>query len=178
MRIVKLSAVMVLVASALPLAAQEKRESPARSFYTVELNIRDGAPGAAENGRRYSMMLDNEGRGSFRVGTRVPYVTGTFQAPQGQTATTQNQYSYFDAGVNIDCRVREVGQYLALNGQVDISSVIPPDKTGAGPNPTINSLRLDMSALLKPGKTSTVATVNDPVTMRRFELDATVTKVE
>src|SRR5574339_149620 len=93
----------LLALSLLPLAALAQ-EAVAVS-YKVDYVIKDGA-----QPRRYAVLIEKGGRGSFRVGTRVPYLTGP------------NNYSYADVGVNIDARLNDTPRGLALDSNIDISS--------------------------------------------------------
>ena len=176
MRIAASVFVMAVLTSALPTAAQEKNTASGRAFYRVEFTIRDGDPAASKGGRRYVITIDNEGRGSYRVGSRVPYVSGAVH--QGSPQPVATQYQYYDAGVNIDCRAREVASKVMLDGNIEISSVVAPDKGSTTPNPTVNSVRMNFTSLTEPNKPATLVSVDDPVTTRRLEVTATVTRTE
>jgi hypothetical protein len=159
-----------LTIPALPAAAQENRET---IVYRVEFNIRDGSDTAAKTGRRYTMLIDANGKGNFRAGNKVPYLASS---SPGQAA----QYNYADIGVNIDARLRDMQGKVSLAADLDVSTVLPRDKATppAPPNPTIASVRIGVNTIMIPGKPSLVASIDDPVTMRRFDVEATVTKVE
>ena len=148
--------------------AQEKKDSGAAQ-YKVEFHIQDSADTAAKGARRYSMLIDANSKGTFRVGNRVPYTTGTPTA----------QYQYADVGVNIDTRLRDVDGRVGLSADLELSAIVQNDKTpGAtvNPNPTISSFRVAINAVVTPGKRVQVASVDDPITMRRFDVDATITR--
>ncbi len=143
----------------------------AENVYKVEFNIRDGND-AAKAGRRYTMLIDNGTKGTFKLGSRVPVVTGTFQ-PGGNT-----QFTYVDVGVNIECTVMDHSPLVGLNASIDLSMIIPPEKGAPpAPSPTINQVRFNLNTDVPLGKPTAVTTVDDPVTMRKFEVEATVTKV-
>ena len=147
--------------------AQERSGDSAS--YRAEFTIRDSTDtSAAKAGRRYTMLIDPAGKGSLRVGNRLPYFTG-------------QQWNYFDVGVNIECRVREQGGKLAVNSDVDISSVIEHPKGAANspqPNPTVSSVRLSLGSNIPPGKPTLIGSFNDPVTNRTFDVQITVTRVD
>ena len=161
--------------------AQEKKEAPEPAVYKAEFVIRDGSEAAAKPGRRYAMLIDTGGRGTFRVGQKVPYPTSSYQPSQGTGASplVSTQYQYVDIGVNIDCRLREVSGKVAINADIDVSTIVQHDKGAAAtpPNPAIASIRIGINAMVNPGKSTMVASIDDPVTMRRFDVEATVTKV-
>ena len=147
--------------------AQEKKDSETVQ-YKVEFNIQDSSD-TPKGARRYSMLIDANSKGTFRVGNRVPYTTGTPTA----------QYQYADVGVNIDTRLRDVGGKVGLNADLELSAIVQNDKTSGAtvnPNPTISSFRITINAVVAPGKRTQVASVDDPITMRRFDVDTTITR--
>jgi hypothetical protein len=89
-------------------------------------------------------------------------------------------HQYFDTGVNIDCRIRELrGGKVSLNAGIDVSTVVPYDR-GAGnhpPNPTVASVRIGIRPVLLPGRAAPAASIGDPATARQFDVEATATKV-
>ena len=164
-----------LLFTARPAFAQEKKDAPDRSVYKVEFTIRDG--GQASAGRHYTILIVSGGRSVFRLGNKVPYVTGSAQSAPG--APVNAQYNYADIGVNIDCHLRETAAKVALNANIDLSSVLHADKgpSGTVPNPTIAQTRIEVSTDLEPGKATILSTVDDPVTQRKLDIEATATKV-
>ncbi len=137
----------------------------AENVYKVEFNIRDSNE-SAKAGRRYTMLIDGGTKGVFKIGNRVPVATG------------QTQFTYVDVGVNIECSVIERSSGIGLNASVDLSMIAPPEK-GAPPvpNPTITQVKFNLNTDVLPGKATPVTSVDDPVTMKKFEVDATVTKM-
>jgi hypothetical protein len=171
-----------LLAPVMPGHAQEKKESVEPTVYKVEFTIRDGSDAAAKAGRRYTMFVDTNGKSAFQVGDKVPYTTGAFQPAIGTGTSLRvgTQYTYLDTGVNIDCWLKESNGKLALSANVDISAIVQPARSAATdiPNPTVASIRLSGArAVLTPGKPALVASIDDPVTMRKLDVEATVTKV-
>ena len=162
---------MMRCRAALVLAILAAAPAFAENVYKVEFNIRDGNE-SAKAGRRYTMLINNGTKGVFKLGSRVPVVTGSFQ-PGGNT-----QFTYIDVGVNIECSIAEHGPSVGLNASIDLSMIAPPEKgVPPAPNPTITQIRFNLNADLPPGKSTAVTTVDDPVTTRKFEVEATVTKV-
>ncbi|MBI4877379.1 MAG: hypothetical protein HY822_22355 [Acidobacteria bacterium] len=164
-------AVLALAALLAPASAQEKKETPEPVVYRVEFVIRDAGDAAAKAGRRYVMLTDTGGRSAIRIGTRVPYVAGTSQQVP--------QYQFLETGVNINCSLREAGAKVALNAELEISLVVQHDKGPAAspPPPTIAQVRISVNASLNPGKPALVASIDDPVSMRKFDVEASATKI-
>jgi len=84
-----------------------------------------------------------------------------------------------DIGVNIECRISEINGRVHMKATLDLSTVVQHDKSNAQvpPMPIIGQLRIEVNALVNPGKPTLVASVDDPVTLRKFDVEATVTKV-
>ena len=161
-----------------PVHAQESR-GPA--IYKVEFAIREGSGGAVKT-RQYTMLMAASQKSSFRVGSRVPTATGSFQPGVGGVGVNplvNTQYTYLDIGVNIDCTVAEINGKLMMHGNIDISSIVE-HKAAQGvnpPNPTVGQTRLELDTAVEPGKPTVIASIDDPVTARQFQVQATVTRV-
>jgi len=172
-------AILALVSLLAPvLHAQEKPGEPAA--YKVEFTIRDGSQAVAQAGRHYTILVGANERGYLNVGDKVPYATGSFQPGVGSAAPPLGvQYTYLDTGVNTECRITEMNGKITLIAQLDISAVQQHDKAVAmnPPNPTVSQIRLSARALMSPGKPTQIVSMDDPVTMRRFDVEATVTKL-
>lgn len=165
---------VILLAAALPVSAQEPKVPPDIAVYKVEFHLRDGNDAAAKAGRRYTMLVNTTGKGTFRVGNRVPVATGS-----SQPGLVNTQFTYIEVGVNIDCWIREANGKVSLRADLDVSSIVQPDKAAipAVPNPIIGQLKINVDALLNVGKPTVVASIDDPVTLRKFDVEATVTRV-
>jgi len=169
-----------LLIPTLPVSGQEKGATDS-GVYKVEFNIHDGSDAAAKTGRRYTIMIEANDKGIFRVGQKVPYATGSFQPGVGSAGVTplvSTQFNYAEVGVNIDCRINEMNGRIRLKATLDLSTVVQHDKSiGQIPMPIIGQLRVEVNALVNPGRPTLVASVDDPVTLRKFDVEATITKV-
>ncbi|MBN9657182.1 MAG: hypothetical protein J0H49_03335 [Acidobacteria bacterium] len=159
-------------------AAAQERPDPVS--YRVDFQFRDVADKSSSAVRRYSLIVDPSGTGILRLGQRVPYATAVSQGGGGGSApAVATQIQYADIGVNIDCRLRETGAKVTMTSNLEISTLIPAEKTAAASAqaPTVGSMRFAVGAALTLGKSTTIASIDDPVTQRKFDLDATVTKL-
>jgi hypothetical protein len=156
----------VLLAAAIlaPLAAAQTRSVP---VYKVDFTIRDSGDAGAKAGRKYSLVVNEFKKGTFRVGNRVPMATSS---SPGNTS-----YTYIDVGVNLDCTVGETDGKMSMRADLDLSNAVNTDKNPT--NPTISQIKLNIDTTLLPGKPSVVASFDDPVTSRKFDVEATVTKM-
>src|SRR5207302_6493015 len=105
--------------------------------------------------------------GTFRVGNRVP--TATSNAP------ASTQFTYLDVGVNIDCTVAEQDGKFAIHADLDLSSAVNAEKN-PNANPTISQIKLNIDTTLMPAKPTIVASFDDPVTTRKFDVEVMATK--
>jgi hypothetical protein len=171
---------LLLLLPLLPLAAQEKPAS-STNVYRVEYRIRDGSDAAAKNGRRYTMLIGNRDKGTFKLGERVPVASGSFQPGAGASPLVNTQFTYIDVGVNIDAILAEENGKVTLNSNLDISTLVEhkaPQPSPILPNPTVAQIKIAEISVLTPGKPTLVASIDDPVTQRKFDVEVTVTKVD
>lgn len=148
----------LLALSLMPLSAQDQAAS-----YKVDYVIKE----ANAQPRRYAVLIERGSKGNFRVGTRQPYLSGA------------NQYQYADVGVNIDVRLSDSGRGLTLDTGIEISSMMSDSKTApAGALPVIAQIRTNVTNLMPVGKPLVIATIDDPVTLKKFEIEATLSVVK
>ncbi len=168
------SAVWFLAAAMTVPAAMYAQDAHEVGLYKVDFTLHDSTDTAAKNGRKYSLLINGRNKAVLKVGNRVPAATGG----SGGIGQSNMQFTYLDIGVNIDCTVDERnGKYL-MHADLDMSTAIPPEKTGnAVPNPTISQVKINMETTLLPGKPTIVASFDDPGTSRKFDVDVTLTKM-
>ena len=162
----------------LPAAAQSG------AVYKVEFRIHDGSDAAAKAGRRYTILIDAAGHGTFHVGDRVPVATGSFQSGVngvGVNPLVNTQFNYLDIGVSIDTQLHERDGKVELISNLDLSTVSehkPASGSPVMPVPTVAQMKIVVNALVSPGKPAVVASIDDPVTQRKVDVEALVTKVD
>lgn len=167
--------VLMLAAVATPMLVVHAQPT---EVYKVDLTMRDATDASAKPGRHYMILVDTRGSGTFKLGSREPVATGSFQAGTGGGNPLVNtQFTYVDTGVNIDCHLEPSdANRLQFRAEIDISSILP-QKTPV-PNPVIGQLKLTVNALVTPGKRTVVASIDDPVSNRKFDVEALITKAE
>jgi hypothetical protein len=140
--------------------------------YRLEFVIKELDDGKVVNTRAYSMIMqsaEERGRafGALRAGSRVPITTTN---KDGQNAT-----SYMDVGVDITPHlfVLENGNLL-LEAYCEISSLAAPQPT---PNPIVRAIRVNTTGEITAGKTAQIASVDDPLSNHRFQIEVTATKL-
>jgi len=167
----------------LPVHAQERKDPADSALYKVEFNIHDGSDASAKTGRRYTLLTGANHKAVFKVGSRVPVATGSFQPGVGGAGVNplvNTQYSYIDIGVNIECWVSEMNGKIGMHGSIDLSTAEQHAAQGSAipSNPTVGQTKLDLDMAVEPGKPTVIASIDDPVNLRKLQVEATVTKVK
>ena len=155
-------------------AQQEKGKEAATTeqkpvaAYRIELNVREIEAGKQLNSRNYIMVVEDGSWGGIRVGNRVPIVGG------------EKGVQYNDVGMNIDCRPRERQDRVSLEIRVESSSVVPPEQLTAATTlqPMFRQQRSNITSTVTPGKPTLVASMDDVISNRRYEIEVTATKVK
>jgi hypothetical protein len=156
-----------------PASAQQEKGKEAAATgqkpvaaYRIEFNVREIEDGKRLNSRNYMMVVEDGNWGKIRLGNRVPY------------KSTESQFQYQDVGMNIDCRPHEREDSVALAIHVDFSSLAPQTETPPTFNPVVRTERTEVDSIVTPGKPTLVASMDDVVTNRRYEIEVTATKVK
>jgi hypothetical protein len=102
----------------------------------------------------------------LRVGNRIPVAV-----------SSGKDFSYIDIGVNIDNRLRESGDALALEVTAEITSTAPDAGAGVAVAPTVRQVKGTAMSTIVPGKPSVMFSADDPSSQHRFELQVTATPV-
>ena len=171
--------VIAVMAFCLPLipnsasAQQEKGKEAAATeqkpvvAYRIEFNVREIEDGKRLNSRNYMMVVEDGSYGMIRVGNRVPIVGG------------EKGLQYNDVGMNIDCHPRGREDSVALQIGLESSSVVAQEQPPtANTNPVFRQQRSNITSVVTLGKPTLVASMDDVVSNRRYEIEVTATKVK
>ena len=165
----------VILTALPPLYAQNLKEGT--PLYKVEINFRDGNEAGATTDRHYTMLAMDSRRTVFKAGSKNPAVTETTQ-PQGGNPVASTQFTYVDVGVNIDCLLQAEGAKVAMKGSLDLSSITGDTTPVPGVrNPVIRQTKLSVDAVVELGKPTVLASIDDPLTARKLQVEATITRV-
>ena len=174
---------LALAAAALLMVQWPARAQDARgpAIYKVDFDIHDSGD-AAGKARHYTLLTSANQKAIFKVGSRVPVATGSFEPGTGGGANplVNTQYTYIDVGVSIECTVGDVNGRLMMHGNIDVSTILKHEAATPSanpPNPTVAQTKLQLDTAVDPGKPTVVAAIDDPATMRQFQVQATVTRV-
>jgi len=137
------------------------------AVYRVDYTIREMEDGKVLNSRKYMLMVETNDWARSRVGNRVPIM--------GEKGVT-----YENVGMSIDCRVGERDDVMLLESYIEFSSVVPREQapTPSESNPVFRRVSSNVTAAVSPGKPTLIGSMDDVTSNRRFEIEATVTKVK
>ena len=142
----------------------------------MEINFRDGNEAGASTDRRYTLLVMESRRTVFKTGSKNPAVTETAQ-PQPSNTVASTQFTYVDVGVNIDCLLQAVGAEVAVQGSLDLSNITGDGSPVAGVrNPVIRQTKLNVDAVVELGKPTVLASIDDPLTSRKLQVEVTITR--
>lgn len=168
------TAAMVLpcALAGLPLAAQPGEAAPAA--YRVEVVMREaGAGGAAQ--RRYAVATGGQGNAEFRLSEPVVYET----APAGDPL--RRRFESTERSVLMNCEVRGLSEpgKARLILSLGILNAEPASRPGGaeGPPPGRPGTHIRVDAPVKLGTRTNVASIDDPVLPRRYDVDVTVSRM-
>ena len=176
-------AVSVLAAAQLspetsPKASAQSDAVP-KHCYTLNYVLKELDGSKVINSRSYvlnTIVADTHGGDwtRLRVGNRVPVFVHSQEKGSNNNVT---DFNYIDIGVNIDNRLREAGDALALEVTADISSIAGETASSVGPPPTVRQVKGTAASLIYPGKPTIVFSADDPGSQHRFQLQVTAVPV-
>jgi len=157
----------------------ENREPAAtNNFFKLAFVLYEVEDGKRTNQRDYMMIgrTDNQAS-SIRVSTKVPITTSE---KAGDKA-----YTYIDVGLRINCSMKEqVDRRLQFHCDIEISSFIRPEQIANATGnaglaaPFLRTTRTESWALLTPGKSAILNTVDDINSAKRMQIEVTATKID
>lgn len=117
--------------------------------------------------QHFAMIVVSGGRTTTKVGSKVPVVTGSYDATKG----SEKQFTYLDIGLNVDASLDESSQGLRLRSKVERMSVAPEERAGLGADdPVIRQAQLEGTANLVPGKPLQLGSLDVPGSTRHVNV--------
>jgi hypothetical protein len=139
-------------------------------FYRLDFAIREMEGEKLLDTRNYSLWAQAGRSEKMTAGSEVPY------------ASSSSNMSYRKVGVSINCTLTETDGNPSLWLNLEMSGVAPSEKS-ADPamqlmQVVFRSVSFSADAVLTPGKSTMIGSVDDPATKRRFQVDVTATKTK
>jgi len=144
--------------------------------YRFAFSVYELVDGKRTNQRDYSLLVQADGRGPYskiKIGTKVPIVT----------SKEPTQYTYTDVGLELECSaVETTNNKLAVRIELNLSSFAlsqqNANSNSDGLGPVFRTITQRLRSVLTPGKPQMIASLDDPNSNKRFQVEATATKVE
>jgi hypothetical protein len=156
-----------LVVAALLFAGHASAQETA--VYRLNFAFHETENGKSANTRNYTMLISPQSNAKLNAGTKLP-------VPSGPAAN--QQYTYVDVGVSVHANVQDRGSQLLLNAGIEVSN-LGAERENAGPRaPRIQQLRADINTLIPLGQATSIATLDDPVSPKHYEIEVTANKIK
>jgi type II secretory pathway component GspD/PulD (secretin) len=123
--------------------------------------------------QHYTIILLSGQTTTLKQGSRVPLVTGSYNAvPSDKTpAGVQTQVTYIDIGMNFDATLTATGDGAMLKSAVEQSSVAP-ETSGVGPqDPILRQTSLKGVSFLAPGKPLVLGSLDIPGSTSHLQIE-------
>jgi hypothetical protein len=114
-------------------------------------------------------------RGTMKLGSKVPVMTGSYSAGAAG-AGAQTQMTYLDVGLNIDTRLTPAANGVLVDSKVEQSSIA--EATAASQDPVVRQAVLQSTALLEPGKSVTLGSLDTPGSTRHLDIEVVLELVK
>ena len=141
--------------------------------YKIDFTVKDMEAGKTITSRTYSMRAEigQPEVGSIRTGSKVPVPTG------GSSAITSMQFTYIEAGVNIDVhRFREADSAVFLVVSAEVSSFVETSSEKIS-QPIIRQNRWNSTVSAKIGKPTVIFSSDDVSSKRQMIIEMTATPI-
>lgn len=142
-----------------------------KKTYRLTYTIADADGGKIIGTQHYSIIVVSGGRTTFKNGSKVPVVTGSYKSA---TSTQESQMTYLDVGLNIDASLDESVKGIRLRSKVERSSVAEEKSAVGADDPVIRQTVLESTSILTPGKQERLGSLDVPGSTRHLELEALV----
>ena len=146
-------------------------EPKPQGAYKLEFVLRELQDGKVINSRNYMMIMEGGYRNAdVKIGSRIPI------------KTEQQGVNYIDLGTNVSCHhLEEHPPFVMLECSFEVSSFsLPEERASAGANapPVLSQMRASVPAWVQEGKQTTITSIDDPSSTKRYEIAVTATKIK
>jgi type II secretory pathway component GspD/PulD (secretin) len=140
----------------------------ARKIYRLTYTITETDSGKRLGAQHVALIVASGQKTEFKQGSRVPIVTGTFDAGSSRS---NSQVQYVDVGLNIEASVDGYVDGLRLRTKVEQSS-LAEEKSGLGAqDPVIRQTVLEGTPALALGKPLVLGSIDLPGSTRTQEIE-------
>jgi type II secretory pathway component GspD/PulD (secretin) len=140
----------------------------AQQSYRLTFNFTEKDGGKSTATQQYALILLSGEKTEFKAGSRVPLVTGSYEAG---SSTAKNQVQYVDIGLSIQASLDASAEGLRLRSKIERSSIAEEKTVVGGEDPVIRQTMLEGSSILMPGKPILLGSLDIPGGTRRYEIE-------
>jgi type II secretory pathway component GspD/PulD (secretin) len=118
--------------------------------------------------QHFSVIVISGGRTTLKQGSKIPVVTGTYNAG---VAGTQTQMTYLDVGENIDASLEEAVDGMRLKTKVEQSSIAEEKSSVGAQDPIVRQTVLEGTSIVTEGKPLMLGSIDIPGTTRHLDVE-------
>ncbi|MGB8028859.1 MAG: hypothetical protein WCF30_04260 [Terracidiphilus sp.] len=137
-----------------------------RKLYRLTYTITDIDGSKRLGSQQFTLLVTSGEKSTFKQGSRVPIVTGTFE---GQPAGTQVQYQ--DIGLSIEAHANGSPDALNLHTKIEQSSLAEDKPVASAQDPVVRQTTFNESSVLTQGKPLVLGSLDLPGTTRSQEIE-------
>ncbi len=145
-------------------AAPQAHAPQERHVYRVDFVVAANEPGKAPTTSAYTLNLEEWDNGELHLGANVPLGANTSNAPAPRQ----------DVGLKIKASLHAIGDDIVLRDIVEMSNT---DDTTPQTPATIHKISTQGDAVMRAGQSALVASLEDPITHKRYQVSATATRL-
>ena len=151
-----------------------------RKTYRLTYTITELDGGKRVGTEHYSMIVVTGQRATLKQGSKVPVLTGSYNAGSATTsaAGVQTQYTYLDIGMNFAATLDEIDHGARLNSKVEQSSVAAEKSGTVEQDPIVRQTVLEGTSFLSLGKPLMLGSVDIPGSTRHMDIEVVMEQVQ
>jgi type II secretory pathway component GspD/PulD (secretin) len=146
-----------------------------KKVYRLTYAITEMDAGKRVGTEHYSLVVSGAARSDFKQGSRVPIVTGKYDA---DTSAASSQVQYQDVGLSIQASMDGFADGLRLHTKIEQTSIAEEKSSAAEQDPVIRQTVLEATSRVVEGKPEVLGTLDIPGSTRHEEIEVTVETVK
>ena len=161
-----LATLLLIAAVAVAQVSVPRPSQGPRHFYKLSYVLKESDEGKVVNQRTFVVS------GSTGDVNMIEKYASRLRAGSRYPVREEGKTNYIDVGVNIDTKLEEVSEGLAMDTTAEISSV-GGEANANGGAPVLRQVRTNAQAVVALNKPFVLFTVDDPASRHQFQLEVT-----
>jgi type II secretory pathway component GspD/PulD (secretin) len=138
--------------------------------YRLTFTLADSDNGKRVGVQHFAMVVAGGQRVTLKQGSKIPVITGSYEAKSD--TGTQTQFQYLDIGMGFDATLDDTPNGLRLRCKVDQSSLADEHMSGPlAPEPIVRQTSLEGTSAIILGKPITLGSVDITGTTRHVDIE-------